>query len=338
MAFEDFLASLDPKTAKRIKTAQDTEVIKLPLASYGITKALNGGIAKGRITLLYGNTSSGKSLEMMQTIGKLQKLGHICAWVDAEGAYEKQWAAKLGVNNEELILIQSKSSAKIENEIRPLLEARIDIIVIDSISDIMPEAFVGKDGSMNEQGDRKQIGAHAKAITALVNGILYLNEETAVVLISQTTTQIEQTYVKQVPHGGKKIMFAASQVIKLTSSNTDAKQIKGDVYVGEMVFQQPIGRSVDVLIEKNKLGPQHRVCSYDMYYAGPNPGIDIIGEVIDEAIKYDVIKKGGAWFNWLDKKWQGRPAVVAYFKENPDKLKVVEGEIYLRETGDVGDE
>jgi recombination protein RecA len=336
--FEDFVGGLDPKTAKRIKTAQETEVIKLPLASYGVTKALNGGIAKGRITLIYGNQSSGKSLKMMQAVGILQKMGCVCAWVDVEGAYEKEWAAKLGVNNDELILIQSKSSAKIENEIRPLLEAHIDVIVIDSISDIMPEAFIGKDGSMNEQGDRKQIGAQAKAITALVNGILYLNEDTAVVLLSQTTTEIGQTYVKQIPHGGKKILFAASQIVKLTSSNTDAKQIKGDVYVGEMVFQQPIGRSVDVLVEKNKLGPQHRVCSYDMYYAGPNPGIDIIGEVVDEAIKYSVIKKAGAWFNWLDQKWQGRPAVVQYFKDNPDRLESIKSEIWLRETGDMGDE
>ena len=335
MNFEDFIAGLDPKTARRIKTAQETEVIKLPLASYGMTKALNGGIAKGRITLLYGNSSSGKSLVMMQSVGVWQKQGLVCAWVDAEGAYEKEWADRLGIDNSQLILIQSKSSGKIEDEIRPLLEAKIDVLVIDSISDIMPEIFIGKDGTLNAQADRKQIGAHAKAITALVNGILYSNEETAVVLISQTTTQIEQTYVKQVPHGGKKIQFAASQIIKLTSSNTDAKQIKGDVIVGEMIFQQPIGRKVDVLIEKNKLGPQHRVCEYDMYYAGHTPGIDNIGEVVDEAIRYDVIVKGGAWFTYNTTKLNGRPAVVEFFKDNHNTLEVVKGEIHLRETGEI---
>ena len=335
MGYLDFISGLDPKTAKRIKTAQETEVIKLPMASYGMTKALNGGIAKGRITLLYGNTSSGKSLSMMQSVGKWQDEGQICAWVDAEGAYEKEWAAQLGVNNDELILIQSKSSAKIEDEIRPLLEARIDVLVIDSISDIMPEVFFGKDGSLNGQQDRKQIGAHAKAITALVNGILYLNEETAVTLISQTTTQIEQTYVKQVPHGGKKVQFAASQIIKLTSSNTESKQIKGDIIVGDMAFTRPIGRSVDVLIEKNKLGPQHTVCSYDMYYAGATPGIDNIGEVVDEAIKYGVINQKGAWFDFEDHKWQGRPAVLTFFKKNSGAIELMKREIHTRETGEV---
>lgn len=333
MGLEDFLAGLDPKVVKRIKTAQETEIVKLPLASYGLTKALNGGIAKGRIVLLYGNTSSGKTLLMMQSVAVWQKQGLVCAWVDAEGAYEKEWAASLGINNDELILIQSKSSAKIEDEIRPLLEAHIDVIVIDSISDIMPEAFFDKSGALNAQMDRKQIGAHAKAITALVNGILYVNEDTAVALISQTTTQIEQSYAKQVPHGGQKVTFAASQIIKLTSSNTDAKQIKGDVNVGEMTFQQPIGRTVAVLVEKNKLGPQHRVCDYDMYYAGTAPGIDSIGEVVDEAIKYDVVKKTGAWFTYKENKWQGRPAVVDFFKENPEFMELIKDEIRIQEVG-----
>lgn len=333
--FEDFMSGLDPKTAKRIKTAQETQITKLPLASYGITKALSGGIAKGRIALVYGNASSGKTLLLMESVAAWQKQGLICAWVDAEGAYEKEWAARLGVNNSELILIQSKSSGRIEDELRPLLEAEVDVVVVDSVSDIMPETFIGKDGSLNDQGDRKQLGAHAKAITALINGILYLNEDTAVVLISQTTTFIGQTYVKQVPHGGKKIEFAASQIIKLTSSNTDAKQIKGDVQVGEMTFSQPIGRRVDVLVEKNKLGPQHRVCEYDMYYAGHTPGIDTIGELIDEAIKYEVITKKGAWFYYDDNTWQGRPMVVTFFKDNPETVELVKKEIHTRETGEV---
>ena len=333
---EDFLAGLDPKTAKRIKTAQETEVVRLETASYGMTKALGGGIARGRITLVYGNQSAGKSLWAQQSIGKIwQPQGLVCAYVDVEGAYDKDWAAKNGVNNDELILIQSKSSGRIEEEIVPLLRNNIDVVVIDSISDIMPEIFIGKDGSLNAQQDRKQLGAHAKAITALVNGILYENKDTAVVLLSQTTTQIEQTYVKQVPHGGKKVLFAASQIVRLTSSNTDAKQIKGELWVGDMVFEEPIGRHVDGFVEKNKLGKQHGVFEYDMYYAGKNVGIDTLAEVIDEAIKYDVISKTGAWFKYEDYKWQGRSMVVQFFKENGEELNRVIKEIAVRETGEI---
>lgn len=333
---EEFRTRLDPKTAKRIKTAQETEVVRIPTASYGMTKALGGGIAKERITLVYGNQSAGKSLWAQQSIGQIwQPAGLVCAYVDVEGAYDKEWAARNGVNNDELILIQSKSSGRIEEEIVPLLRNNIDVIVIDSISDIMPETFIGKDGQMNAQVDRKQLGAHAKAITALINGILYENKSTAIVLLSQTTTQIEQTYVKQVPHGGKKALFASSQIVKITSSNTDAKQIKGELWVGDMMFEEPIGRHVTGIVEKNKLGKQNGTFEYDMYYAGKAVGIDILAEVIDEAIKYDVIVKGGAWFNWGEKKWQGRPNVVKFFKENPEQLNVIKAEILLRETGEI---
>ena len=337
MGYSDFIASLDPKTAKRIKTAMETEVIRLPLASYGLTKALNGGVAKGRIALLYGNTSSGKSLLMMQSIGLWQKQGLVCAYVDAEGTYEKEFAARLGVNNDELILIQARSSGRIEAEIKPLLMGKIDVIVIDSISDILPEIFIGKDGSMNDQEDRKQLGAHAKAVTQLVNGIHYLNEETAVVLLSQTTTEIAQTYVKQVPHGGKKTLFASSQIVKLTSSNTENQQIKGDIYVGDLIFETSIGRKVDALVEKNKLGPQHRKCSYDMYYDGPSVGIDSIGEVVDEAMKYQVIEKSGAWFKYDGNSYQGRDRVVDFFKENAEELERLKKQIHLVETGEILD-
>lgn len=330
MGFSDFIEGLDPTTAKRIKTAEQTTLVRLPLASYGMTKASNGGIAKGRIALLYGNTSAGKTLLMMESVAKWQKMGEVCAWVDVEGAYEKEWAARLGVNNDELILIQSKSSGKIEDEIRPLIENKIDALVIDSISDIMPEVFLEKDGSMSDQNNRKQLGAQAKAITALINGILYINDDTAVVLISQTTTFISQgqvNYVKQIPHGGKKAEFASSQIFKITSSNTEKEQIKGDVKIGEVVLGQPIGRHVDGLVEKNKLGPQHGTWKYDMYYRGDHVGIDVIGEIIEEAITYGVIVKAGSWYNWGSNKWQGKTMVVAFFSTEPDFLEQLKKDI-----------
>ena len=336
---ETFLAGLDPKTAKRIKTAQETEIERLELASHGLTTALGGGVAKGRVSLFYGNQSSGKSLIMQESIGKIwQPQGLICAYVDSEGAYDKEWAARLGVNNDELILIQSKSSGKIEKELVPLIENKIDVVVIDSISDIMPETFIGKDGSMNDQVDRKQMGAHAKAITALINGLLYVNEETAIILLSQTTTKIANTYIQMIPHGGQKVLFASSQIVKLTSSNTDAKQIKGELWVGGQVFEEPIGRKVEGIVEKNKLGRQHTTFEYDMYYAGANVGIDMIGEVVDEAIKFDIIAKTGGWYRFEEFKWNGRPMVVTYFRENPEELERVKKELHTRLTGEVTDE
>lgn len=335
LSYEDFIAKLNPKVAAKLKTAQETELVRLPLASYRLTNDLNGGIAKGRITLIYGSTSSGKSLLAQQSIAKWQKQGLVCAYVDVEGTWEKKWATRLGVNNDELILIQAKSSGRIENEIRPLLEAEVDVIVIDSISDILPEVFVDKSGEMNEQTDRKQVGAQAKAITALLNGIHYVNKSTAVVVISQTTTFFGQSYVEQVPHGGQKTMFASSQIIRLTSSASPNQQKKGEVYVGDKVFEQPIGREVEYLIKKNKLGAPFKANKYMLYYDGPKVGIDYITEIVDEATDFDVVDKRGAWFYYKEESWQGRDKFVAYVEENPDVLDEIVKEINLRRTGEL---
>lgn len=335
MSFNDFIAKLNPKVAAAIKTAQETEVVKLPLASYGLTQALGGGIAKGRITLFYGSTSSGKSAIVQQSIGKWQDSGLVCAYVDVEGTWDKNWAARLGVNNEELILLSGKSSGAIEEQIKPLLQNEIDVIVIDSISDILPEIFIDKSGEMNDQTDRKQIGSQAKAITALLNGIHYLNKSTAVILISQTTTYMGQSYVEQVPHGGQKTQFACSQIVRLTSSASPNSQIKGKTYVGDFVFEAAVGREVEWLVKKNKLGKPFGAGKYNFFYAGERVGVDSLDEIIQEAVSLDVIKKGGAWFTYKDDKYQGQPAVVNFFNENPAELDVIKGEIHTIKTGEI---
>jgi recombination protein RecA len=335
LSYEDFIARLNPKVAANLKTAQETQLVKLPLASYRLTNDLNGGIAKGRITLIYGSTSAGKSLLAQQSIAKWQKEGLVCAYVDVEGTWEKNWASRLGVNNDELILIQAKSSGRIEKEITPLLEAEVDVLVIDSISDILPEVFVDKSGAMNEQTDRKQVGAQAKAITALLNGIHYVNKNTAVIIISQTTTFFGQSYVEQVPHGGKKTEFASSQIIRLTSSASPNQQKKGEVFVGDRVFELPVAREVEYLVKKNKLGAPFRANKYMLFYDGPKIGIDYLAEIVDEAVDFGVIKKGGAWFTYNGTQWQGRDNVVKHLEENPDALAEIEGEINMRRTGEI---
>jgi recombination protein RecA len=318
---EDYLAKLDPKTAARVRTAQEVEIVRLPLASHGLTEALEGGIAKGRITLVYGPQSSGKTLLAQQSISKWQKEGLVCCFVDVEGTWDKEWAAKLGVDNDQLILIQAKSSARIEEEIAPHLHAGIDVIVVDSISNIMPATFI--DGQeLKGQEERKQIGAHAKAITALINGILYANEDTAIFLISQATFDFSGMHPRLIPHGGKKVLFAASQIIRLSSSNTEKEQIKGEHWVGSHVFNAPIGREVNALVEKNKLGKSHGTAKYNMYYAGKRVGIDYVAEVIEEASNFDVLE-GKGWMSWRGQKWQGKANATAHFREFPEDLEML---------------
>lgn len=326
-ATEDFLATLDPKVAKALRMASETKTELLPLRSYGLTEALGGGIGRDRVALVYGNTSSGKSGLMMQSMADWQESGLVCAYVDTEGTWDNKWAERLGVNVKDTILIQKKSISRVYNEIRPLLEGGIDAIVMDSISMMLPDAFIDDDGKAKNLENHKQIGAKAKALTSLVNAIHYSNERTAVSMISQTTTDLSGMHPRQIPDGGKKMQFACSQIIKLTSSSTDAKQIKGDIQVGSKIIQVPVGRTVQVLVEKNKIAPQGRTAEYDFYYDGPHVGVDAVGEVVDEAIKFGVINKGGAWLSFGDDKWQGRPALVKFARNDSDFLTEVKSEI-----------
>ncbi len=111
--FNEFIATLEPSVAKEVKTAANTETVRYPLASDGLTDHLGGGIVAGRVHLFYGDTSAGKSSLIMESIGKWQKeYGLVCAYADVEGTYTKEWGERLGINNDALILLQgTKSSA-----------------------------------------------------------------------------------------------------------------------------------------------------------------------------------------------------------------------------------
>lgn len=336
-AMEAFLATLDPKTAKEVKTAATTETVRYPLASEGLTRLLDGGITAGAVTTCYGNYSSGKSALFMESIGIWQRMGLVCVYVDVEGTFKKEWAARLGVDTEALILIKGKSSGKIEKQIREYLEKGVHVVVIDSISDIMPEVFIDKKGELNEQDGRKQTGAHAKAITALINGIHFFNEQTAVVLISQTTTFIGQSYVEQRPHGGNKTEFGSSVMIKLTSSNSGGAPIMGHRRVGDRLVESPVGREVTAYLKKNKMGIPYTECKYNFYYAGETVGVDRADELVRYGLEIGVFEGKGAWINRPSSgdQWNGKTKLANALKEDAELMESVKKEIHMVETGEV---
>ncbi len=324
---KDFLSRLDPKIVKHVQMAKDVELIQYPLASIGVNRHLKGGIGAGRVTLLYGNSGSGKSLITMQSIGQWQKMGLVCAYFDIEGTYIEEYGARLGIDNDELIYVHKRGIGAVTDIATEMLENDLDVLVIDSISDLIADAFIDKDGNIKDFENTGQVGAHAKGITRMINMLQYANTKTAIVIVSQTTTEIGQTYTKQVPHGGKKVFFAATNVIKLTSSNTEATQIKGELTVGDRQVVMPIGRKVDVLIEKSKVGAQHRTASYNVYYDGENLGIDNVDELSKIAVDLGVTTSRGAWYYWGDEKWNGEAKFSAWLKENPEMQEKLRLEI-----------
>lgn len=336
--FEAFLATLSPEIAKNVRTAATTETIRYPLASKGLTRRLGGGITAGRITTIYGNTSAGKSALVTESVGKLwQPAGLVCAYADVEGTYTKEWGARLGVDNDRLILVGGKSSGKLEKNIRPLLEGGIDILVIDSISDIMPEVFFDKHGNLNDGDDRKQVGAHAKAITSLINGIHYYNHKTAVILISQTTTSLANMYPEQIPHGGKKTEFGSSVMIRLNSSNSAKAPIMGYIQQGDRLIQSPVGREVNAYLKKNKTGTPFTEWNYNFYYDGPKVGVDGVKETIDIGIELGVLQSSGAWISRpsTGEKWNGTNKMQEALRADPSVQESIDKEIHMVDTGEV---
>ena len=144
---ESVLSQLDPKLRKKITSASGIEVYKQKTPSIGLNNALKGGLAYGRQILIWGNKSAGKSSFCLQMIGEAQKEGKICAWIDAEQSFDPEWAKKLGTDPEKLIYSQARTVNDMVDVATQLMSAGADIIVVDSISALLPAIYFEKDSS-----------------------------------------------------------------------------------------------------------------------------------------------------------------------------------------------
>lgn len=326
---DDIIQQLPKNLRAAVQKGSEVHTELLPLASVGLTKALGGGVGKGRMVLTFGNTSAGKSLLWLSSIALNQRLDpdFNAAWIDTEASFTKEWAQRIGVDTERLIVVQKIGADAVTDIGVQLLQAEIDMLVVDSISQMIPAAFIEEDGTIKEFDKTKQIGAHAKSVTMMTNSFNFANRSTVVSLLSQTTTNIAQMYAIQEPHGGQKVQFASSQIIKLNSSNHENKQIKGEIKVGDRIIEDIIGRKVDVVVTKNKLAKPFGKASYDVYYAGELIGIDHYGELVDEAINLGIIIKGGAWLKYGEENIQGREKFVTLLKEDEVLYEKIKGEV-----------
>jgi recombination protein RecA len=328
---DDILAKLDPKTRARVQSAVDVNVDKQITPSIGLNLALKGGLAYGRQILVWGNKSAGKSSFCLQMIALAQKEGKTCAWIDAEHSYDPAWAEMLGVDSEKLIYSPAKTVNDMVDVATKLMDAGVDMIVVDSISALLPAIYFEKDGNeMKDLQDTKQIGAEAKDMTHAVKMLNYANKNTLLVLISQQRNQFGSMHASHIPTGGMAVKFFSSTVIKLWSSEAEANAIKAGVQVGDKIIEQRVGRPVNWIIDYNKLGPPNLSGQYDFYYQGETLGVDSVGETLDVAEMYGLIEKGGAWYTINEERFQGRAKAVAYLRENPDVVNKLIGEIDAR--------
>lgn len=328
ISLEDIMAKLDPKTRARVQSAQNVEVHKQLTPSIGLNVALKGGLGYGRQVLVWGNKSAGKSSFCLQMIALAQQEGKTCAWIDAEASYDQKWAEQLGVDSSSLIYSQAKTVNDMVDVGVKLMEAGVDVIVVDSISALLPGIYFEKDGNeMKDLQDTKQIGAEAKDMTHAVKMLNYANKNTLLVLISQQRNQFGSMHASHIPTGGMAVKFFSSTVIKLWSSEAEANAIKAGVAVGDKIIEQRVGRPVNWIIDYNKLGPPNLSGQYDFYYQGDSLGVDRIGETLDVAEMFGLIEKGGAWYTINGERFQGRAKAVAYLRENPEFAGKLIGEI-----------
>ncbi len=323
---EEALALLDPKLRKKVGPAINITTEMQPTPSAGLNRALGGGFPYGRQVLLWGSKSSAKSSVCLQTIALAQKEGKLCAWIDAEMSYDEAWAMKLGVKTEELIYSEARSINDMVEAAVGLISAGVDIIVIDSISSLLPAVYFEKDSDeLKPLENTKQIGAESKDLKhawLMINWANNKDNKTLILAISQSRNSINAMYTQQVPTGGQTTQFMSSTIVKLFSSASDSQAIKGKIKSGDKLIEQKIGRKVRWEVTNSKTSAPGDSGEYDFYYRGPFIGVDSIADLVDTAEANGLVHRTGAWYQLEDgTKLQGRDAFVERVKEDLDLQK-----------------
>lgn len=332
---EEILAKLSPKVLARAKMASEVQLMKQPTPSTGLNAALRGGIGYGRQTLIWGSKSAGKSTFCLGTLALAQRAGKRAAFIDAEQSFDPAWAERLGVDTKKLIYTDVKTIEDMVGAGVEFMKAGVDIITADSISALLSSAYFEKDKNKNKEEElkdlsgTKQIGSEARELANGVKMLNYANKNTALILISQVRNKITTYGAMHQATGGHAVDFFSSTVVKLWSSAKDDDQVKGEVFNGDIVLKQSIGRKVIWSVDKNKLGPPNRYGDYNLFYDGDFIGIDNVGEAVDLGVALGIVNKSGNWLTYEDLKVNGKDGFAIQLRQRPELaeklVKEVEG-------------
>lgn len=291
------------------------QVDSIPTGSFGLDLALGiGGFPKGRIVEIYGPESSGKTTLSLHAIAEAQKKGGLAAFIDAEHAFDRHYAEKLGINTSELLISQPDNGEQaLEIADHLIRSGAVDICVIDSVAALVPKAEIE-----GEMGDSK-MGLQARLMSQALRKLTGTINKTGCVciFINQLREKIGVMFGNpETTTGGNALKFYASMRI-------DIRRI-GQIKDGQDI----IGNRTKVKVAKNKLAPPFRIVEFDIMYG---LGISRVGEILDMAVETEVVKKSGSWFSYGDTRLgQGRDSVKELLADNLELLEEIEAGVKVK--------
>jgi recombination protein RecA len=299
------------------KAIESIEAISTGSISLDIALGI-GGVPKGRVIEIYGPESSGKTTLATHIIAEAQKAGGVAAFIDAEHAFDKFYAKKLGVDVENLLISQPDNGEQaLEIADNLIRSGAIDVIVIDSVAALVPKAEIE-----GEMGDSK-MGLQARLMSQALRKLTGTISKTGCccIFINQLREKIGVMFGNpETTTGGNALKFYASVRldIRRTSQIKDSDEVSGN--------------RIKVKIVKNKVAPPFRIAEFDIMF---NQGISKVGEIIDLGVDFNIVKKAGSWFSYGDTKLgQGRDAVKQLLLDNPELADEIEAKIRAEVTGE----
>ena len=299
-------------TVMRMGEKRNEKIPAIPTGSLGLDIALGiGGLPRGRIVEIYGPESSGKTTLTLEVIAQCQKLGGTAAFIDAEHALDPIYAAKLGVNVDELLVSQPDTGEQ-ALEVADIMVSSggIDILVIDSVAALVPKAEI--EGEMGDHHVGLQARLMSQALRKITGNVK--KSDTLVIFINQIRHKIGVMF-------GSPETTAGGNALKFYSSvRMDIRRI-GTVKDGD----EAVGNETRVKVVKNKVSPPFKQAEFQILY---NKGINRLGELIDKGADLDIIEKAGAWYSYEGKKiGQGKANSIEFLEQNPKLLKTIEKQV-----------
>lgn len=307
LAMEHITKQFGDGAIMKLGDSKQSDVDLFSSGALSIDLALGGGFPKGRILEVYGPESSGKTTLTLHAIAEIQKQGGTAAFIDAEHALDPQYAKRLGVDTENLFVAQPDNGEQALEICETLVRSNaVDLVVVDSVAALVPQAEIDGDMGDSHMGLQARLMSQAlRKLTGIIN-----KSKCTVIFINQIRMKIGVMFGNpETTTGGNALKFYSS--VRL-----DIRRI-GQIKDGDEI----IGNRTKVKVVKNKVAPPFKIAEFDIMY---NQGISATGDAVDLGVKYGIVGKAGAWFDYNDVKiGQGREASKKYLKENPKIMEEI---------------